>query len=423
MHVLIAPEGFSGPLSAVEAAGAMACGWGRGPASTITTLPLSSGGTGLLDVIHSARGGRVVPVTVPGPAGRPVPAGLLHVEGRRGGTVYLDTSQVIGTHLVTPGDAGEVARSGTSLGVGELLRAALATEAGRLVIGCGPAATHDAGAGVLAVLARAGGAEAPAAWRDGARGLAAAQHRHAADPGDSVAQALAAAHESLRDREIIVAAELPTPLRGLHGAGAGLTGRGDITAIEAQDIDRVIGAFAETVLRHGPAVGRATLPVSGQRRSAWNGDDRADHAGHSHSTRHRVTGSGAVTRASGSGGGGGVAFALGALGARVIEGATVVAAEIDLARRVSEADVVLTGTAVLESTTVLGSALGVVSAEAMRVGIPTVVIAEEVRTSRRENAQLGISGSYELTPKGHGTAVAALEAFTERIARTWGRVA
>lgn len=57
MRVLFCPESFTGTLTAVQAAEAMAAGWRRGaPHDDLTLAPLSEGDTGFLHVVEEALG-------------------------------------------------------------------------------------------------------------------------------------------------------------------------------------------------------------------------------------------------------------------------------------------------------------------------------------------------------------------------------
>ena len=54
MRVVFAPDKFAGTLSAVEAAAAMARGWGRrAPDDELVQVPMSDGGPGFVDVLHA----------------------------------------------------------------------------------------------------------------------------------------------------------------------------------------------------------------------------------------------------------------------------------------------------------------------------------------------------------------------------------
>ncbi|WP_324650968.1 glycerate kinase [Georgenia sp. H159] len=373
MRLLVSPGPFSGALSAAQVAAAVRRGWLRtAPDSDVRVLPMSDGAAGLLDAVHTARGGRLVSVTARGPLGDPVPATLLHVPGTAGGTAYLEAGQVLGRQLTPPGQELTHAERGTSAGLGELLLAARDLGAGRLVVGLGDSAPHDGGAGLVRVLAGVG------------------------DDADIDAATLAAAHRVLDGSEVVVAAATQVPLLGLHGAGALLGER--IGPAEAQRLDTRAGELAARLERLGRELPTRTalLPLPG---------------GHGHGSSTRPG------RADGTGAGGGAAYALSVLGARLLPGPDVVAAAIGLTDAVAEADVVLTGTSVLDAPAVDASVVATVGQAAMALGLPVVVLAEEVHTSRREVARSGISATYE-TGRGDLT---ALEAWAERLARTWAR--
>ena len=177
VHVVIAPDCFTGTLTAQQAAQAMAQGWAASaPHDLLTLRPLSDGGPGSST---SSRGAlpdaQTLAVTVADPLGREVPAALLVVDDGRRRTAYLESAQAAGLHLLAADERNPALTS--TWGVGQLLEAALAEGATRIVVGLGGSATNDAGAGLLAAL----GAGAP---HDLARGgLALADVSDAALPG------------------------------------------------------------------------------------------------------------------------------------------------------------------------------------------------------------------------------------------------
>lgn len=147
MRLLVAPDRFAGTLSAAEAARAIAAGWGvSAPYDVVDPLPLSDGGPGFLDVLHGHLSGELAVVTVRGPLGDPVPARVL-VDGP---SAYVETAEAVGLHLADPSarDPG----GASSEGVGELVAAAVATGARRVVVGVGGTATTDGGRGMLDAL-------------------------------------------------------------------------------------------------------------------------------------------------------------------------------------------------------------------------------------------------------------------------------
>jgi glycerate kinase len=147
VKVLVAPDRYGVELSAAEAAEAVARGWLRSaPYDEVDLLPLSDGGPGFVDVLSGALAGELGVVTVSGPLGDPVPARVLRV----GDTAYVEAAEAAGLHLVAV--ERRDAEAAGSAGVGELLLAAAATGAERIVVGVGGTAGTDGGRGLLTAL-------------------------------------------------------------------------------------------------------------------------------------------------------------------------------------------------------------------------------------------------------------------------------
>jgi glycerate 2-kinase len=217
VHVVIAPDCYTGSLTAGQAADAIADGWARtAPRDVLSRVPLSDGGPGFVDVLGTALGGQVGVVTVRGPLGDPVPARVLQA----GGTAYVESAEAVGLHLVAPEERDAVASS--SYGVGELLLAAAATGAHRVVVGVGGTATTDGGRGLVAAVeghrAELAGIELVAATATDAplMGHSGAAHGFAAGKG-----ADRAAREQLETALREWATETDGGLAVRPGAGAG----------------------------------------------------------------------------------------------------------------------------------------------------------------------------------------------------------
>ena len=124
MRVLVAPDCFTGTLSAPEAAAAIAAGWARSaPHDEVVRLPLSDGGPGFIDVLSASLGGRIEAVSVADPLGRPTDASLLFVEAAGRRTAYLESASAAGLHLLAPAER-DPSRTST-YGVGQLLARAV----------------------------------------------------------------------------------------------------------------------------------------------------------------------------------------------------------------------------------------------------------------------------------------------------------
>ncbi len=144
MRVVIAPDSFGGTLTAREAAAALAEGWhAERPDDEVVVVPMSDGGEGLLDVVHT---GHDIAVTgeVCGPLGLPTDG---WVSLRADGTAVIESAVACGLALV-PDDRRTPMRT-TTYGVGELIDLAVSAGATRILVGLGGSSTVDGGAGAL----------------------------------------------------------------------------------------------------------------------------------------------------------------------------------------------------------------------------------------------------------------------------------
>jgi glycerate kinase len=374
MRVLVAPDCFTGTLSAPQAAVAIADGWRRqAPHDEITLCPLSDGGPGFLDVLHAALGGRLAGVTVAGPLGDPVPAAVLMV----GDTAYVESAQACGLHLVPPARRDPWVT--TTAGVGELMAHARELGAVRIVLGLGGSATNDAGAGLLAALADLDGPVGER-LRSGGGGLR----------GTDRAELdwLPALRRAWEPVELVLASDVDSPLLGFHGASAGFAEQKGATAEQAQDLERCLGDFA--------AAATAALGDPGS--------------------------SGAEP---GAGAAGGLGFALLLLGARRTPGVRAVLEAVGFADRLAGADLVITGEGRFDWQSLRGKVVAGVAEAALTTGTPVVVVAGQVLVGRREAQVIGVDAAYPVarTPAEIDAAMAepyaSLAARAQRVARTW----
>src|SRR5439155_1677416 len=125
MRLLAAPDKFRGTLPAREAAAARAAG-AEGAGWTADERPLADGGEGTLDVL----GGGNRRTLVSGPLGEPVEAAWRLEED---GTALIEAAQACGLTLAGGPERNDPLRA-TSRGVGELIAAAVAEGATRIVV-------------------------------------------------------------------------------------------------------------------------------------------------------------------------------------------------------------------------------------------------------------------------------------------------
>ena len=146
MKIVIAMSAFKHSLSASAAAEAVARGLRRsGLAADLVLLPIADGGNGTLDAFL-AGGGQRIAHTVRDPFGRPVEAAF----GVRDDLAVIEMALASGLELIAADELDPLRTS--TYGTGELLRAALAAGARRLIVGMGGSATVDGGAGCLQAL-------------------------------------------------------------------------------------------------------------------------------------------------------------------------------------------------------------------------------------------------------------------------------
>lgn len=383
MHVLIAPDCFTGTLTAPQAAAAMAEGWGASaPQDELTLVPLSDGGPGFLDVLSSCLDGEMSAVVVSDPLGRDVPAAVFVVEAHGSRTAYIESAQAAGLHLLAP-EERDPTRT-TTYGVGQLLLAALDLGATRVVVGLGGSGTNDAGAGMLAAL----GVGPRERLGVGGVALASAEPAHVAG--------LERARARFRDVDLVVASDVDSPLLGLKGASAVFAGQKGASEQDAQRLENALGHFASVVSRVRPP---ATDLLTG--------------------TAIRPE------REPGAGAAGGLGYALFLLGGRRVSGVEAVLEAVGFDRLVAGADLVVTGEGSFDWQSLRGKVVVGVAAAAAEVGTPAIVIAGQALVGRREAMSVGLSGVYAVAERPDQVAAAladpagTLTARVARVARTW----
>lgn len=333
MRVLIAPDSFTGTLSATEAAAAIASGWRRArPGDDLDLLPLSDGGPGFVEVLHTALGGDLVPCAVTGPLGAPVAASVLVV----GGTAYVESAQACGLHLVPPDRRDPTAT--TSRGVGELVAAA-ARLARRVVVGLGGSGTNDGGAGLLQAL---GWSLRDAAGREVRGGGLALEHLREVRPTPAPMV------------EIVAATDVDNPLLGPAGASYVFAPQKGATAGQVRRLDAALRHWADLAEPAAVATGTRDLP--------------------------------------GAGAAGGLGFALLLLGGRRDSGIELVLEASGLRARAADADLVLTGEGSFDPQSLRGK---VVAGVAGATATPCVVLAGRVSVDGVTAAAAGVAVAYD----------------------------
>ena len=367
MRILFAPDDFKGTLTAAEAAIAMAKGWSETrPDAECVVKPMSDGGPGFVHAMAAAHGVATRHATVVHSLGEPIDAAWC----MSGDTAYVEAAAVVGL------DRGTDVYRATTVGLGELLLAAVAAGARRVVFGLGGTNINDAGAGMLSAL----GARAfdefgqQVSLVSGPRSLARVSRVD-----------LGPAEQSLAGVQLIAATDVDVPLLGPRGATFGFAAQKGASADDLDSLEAAVSTFAA-------ACGRRS-----------DGRDPAV--------------------ALGAGSAGGLGFALLRLGAMREPGIETVWCEsgIDLAN----VDLVVTGEGCLDWQSMRGKVVSGVARKAQAAGLPAIALAGSVRITPRERSEMGLDAMYSAAElfgeqQSMDDPAGTLQLLAARVARTWG---
>ncbi|HKY50631.1 MAG TPA: glycerate kinase, partial [Candidatus Limnocylindria bacterium] len=346
-RVVIAPQSFKGSADAVAVASAIARGIRRvWPRADCVELPLADGGEGTTAALVRATGGEMRTARVHDPLGREIDAhwGVL---GDRV-TAVVEMAAASGLPLLR--DDERDPRIASTRGTGELILAAAASGAQRIVIGIGGSATNDGGAG----MARAFG------YR-----FIDAEGRDLPEGGAALARL--ARVEGQTDPRLVrpaidVACDVRNPLLGPEGATAVYGPQKGATPEIQRELEAALTQYADVVERF---VGRDVRSVPG--------------AG-----------------AAGGLGAGLIAF----LDARLVSGSALVLDAVHFEKRLVGADLVVTGEGRIDGQSVYGKLTHAVTVAARRRGVPVVAVAGIVGPGHEAMRDAGIEAIETLAESG-----------------------
>lgn len=394
---MIAPDSFGRTLTAAQAAQAIADGWRSArPHDELVLAPQSDGGPGFVEVLAKsfagaprpdqplASGGRADRAAEPaefgvhltvvnGPLGEQTPAAWLLAPGPDGEPVaYIESAQACGLHLVDPDPL--TAMEADSVGVGELIAAALDAGAWRIVVGLGGTACTEGGMGMLVALAASAG-DLPQTFADGGPSDD--------DPPSDVAQRMivAAARQAVSTVDLVAATDVDNPFLGPSGAA------------------RVFGPQkgADPVM----------VEVLEMRNAEW------------------AKALGPVADLPGAGAAGGIGAALFAIGAERLSGAAVVAEATGQSAELAEADLVITGEGRFDEQSLGGKLVVALAGAAREHGTPVVVLAGQLAVDQEQLAPHGIVEARSLAEHAGSVVQALTEAplqlasLAAAVARDW----
>ncbi len=339
MKIIIAPQGFKGGISGLEAARAIARGvLAAAPEAKTVLLPVADGGDGTLHALVDATGGEIFTSTVTGPINQQVEAqwGVMG-DGR---TAVIEMARASGLAMVPPRRRNP--RVTSTLGTGQILKEAAEKGFNRVIVGLGGSATNDAGAGMATAL--------------GARFLD--SRGNALPPGGAALVSLDRLDTSgllprLTDMEIIAATDVTNPLCGPTGASAIFGPQKGASKDVVAELDAALLNFAQVVKRD---IGYDVLDIPGG-------------------------------GAAGGLGAGLIAFA----GAKIQSGIDMVCKALDFDRHLAGADLVITGEGRADRSTVFDKAPVGVARHAKAQSVPTVLLAGSLGEGHEELYQHGVA--------------------------------
>lgn len=370
-RIVVAPDAFKGSLSAVRVAEALIRGMAQTfPDAEYVAVPIADGGEGTVQVLVEATGGSIHPVTVEGPLGEPVQA-FFGVLGD-GVTAVVEMAAASGLPLVPPERRNPLVAS--SVGTGQLIRAALDAGCRKIILGLGGSATNDGGAGMATAL--------------GAR-LLDAQGRPIPRGGEGLAFLeridVSAMDPRLAHTEIIAATDVDNPLAGPRGASRIFGPQKGATPEMVERLDAALAHYGRVLARE-LGVDVAERPGAG---------------------------------AAGGVGAGAMAF----LGARVVSGVELVMETVGLAQKLEGAWLVITGEGRLDGQTARGKAPAGVARLAAQAGVPVIGVAGSLAPDAEDQLRpLGFAALLSVTdgPMDVETAMARAEELLEAAGRTLG---
>ena len=337
-RVLIAPQSFKGSADAVSVAAAIARGVRRvWPDGETIELPLADGGEGTVRALVHASGGDLRHTRVHDPLLRDIDAEWGVLGDRT--TAVVEMAAANGLPLLREDERDP--RITSTRGTGELILAAAASGAHRIIIGIGGSATNDGGAG----MARAFGYRFfDRAGRELPEGGAALARLSRID-GQTDPRLVRPA--------IDVACDVRNPLLGEEGASAVFGPQKGATPEMVRELDDALARYADVVEKF---VGRSVRDVPG--------------AG-----------------AAGGLGAGLVAF----LDARLVSGAQLVLDALAFDKRLEGASLVITGEGRIDGQSAYGKLTQAVTAAARRRGVPVVAVAGMLGAGHEAMRDAGIT--------------------------------
>ncbi len=360
MKIVIAPDSFKESLSAEEVANAIAQGFSQIFSDVeFDLVPVADGGEGTTDALVAATQGQMHIERVVDPLGRPIDAhwGMLGNSDGDLSVAVIETASASGLERLTTQERDPL--HATSRGTGQLILKALDQGAKRIILGLGGSATNDGGMGLLSAL---GVGFFDAAGNPLPEGGAALEHLSRID--------CSTLDPRVKGTEFLVACDVDNPLLGKRGASAIFGPQKGATPAMVEQLDRALARFAD--------ISESVLGKS----------------------ERELAGAGAA---------GGLGFGLVQfLNARLAPGINLVLDAVNFDRRVSGADLVVTGEGRIDGQSLGGKTPVGVARWAKQHQVPVIAFCGSIGESAEKVHDLGIDALFSVVP-GVSTLEQALE--------------
>ena len=318
---LLAPDSFKESMTAEQACFAMQRGIQKVIADAkFIHVPMADGGEGTVDALVAARNGRKVAIEVSGPlTHQRIQTYFGLIENDQ--TAVIEMAMANGIHLIEKSQRNPLITS--TLGTGEMIKAALDLAVTKIIIGLGGSVTNDAGAGMAQAL--------------GAKFLDQYDNDVALGGGQlNQIQRIDISNldSRLKNIDIIIASDVNNPLYGENGASVVFAPQKGASTKMVEILEQNLQYFAELV--------ESTLNLQKQ----------------------DVAGAGAA---------GGLGFGLMAFaGATIRSGVEIVIKETRLEEKIAQADYVFTGEGGIDFQTKFGKTPFGVALVAKRLNKPAI---------------------------------------------------
>ena len=344
MNILIAPDSFKDSLSAKAVAGHIVKGIKNVlPDASITKIPLSDGGEGLLEALVRPLDGQFIKVEVKDPLMRNIEAeyGILG-DGR---TAVIEMATASGLELLKANERNPMITS--TYGTGQLIKDALNRGCTKIIIGLGGSATNDGGMGMIKALG----------------GKFLNKKEESIGEGGGVLKDLQRIDLSELDKrlsycEIISACDVSNPLTGPQGASMVFGGQKGGNPQGLEELDKNLLHYASVIKSD---LGKDIKTVEG-------------------------------TGAAGGTGMGLLSF----LDAELKRGIELIIDELQLEKHIKDADVVVTGEGKIDRQTLYGKTIKGLAKIAQHHHIPVIAIAGKVDNDLEPLYQSGLTAVFSI---------------------------